>query len=113
MRHNIKPLAYVRYGDDFVVFCRSKKEIDLAKQACLARLDRLGLSVNSKQEKIVRSWHGLHFLGHVVNKDNSTISRKTRNLMLRRVNLRNISSYSSLKLSADVKRLLPWLIDIS
>lgn len=111
-RHKVKPLAYVRYGDDFVLFCRTQAEAERTRTISIERLAQLGLRINDTQDRIIRSWQGLHFLGHVVNKDNSTVSRKTKNLMLRRINLQNISSYSSLRVDDDVKRLLPWLINL-
>ena len=78
LRNCAKPLAYVRYGDDFIVFCRSKKEVARVKQLCLKKLDYLGLTVNNKQDTTVRSWQELHILGHVIDKNGSTISKKTR-----------------------------------
>ncbi len=112
VRHVVKPLAYVRYGDDFVLFCRTKQEVRDAKRISLRKLRQLGLTVNATQNQIMRSWQGLHFLGHIITKDGSAISKRTRGLMLRRLNLRNIASYSSLKLHEDMKRELPWRVEL-
>jgi hypothetical protein len=113
VRHTLKPLAYIRYGDDFVLFCRTKIETEQARAMGIERLNQLGLRINEAQDRTIRSWQGLHFLGHIVNENGAIISRKTRNLMFRRVDLRSISSYSSLKLSKKTKEKLPWLIDLS
>ncbi len=112
VRHVIRPLAYLRYGDDFLVFGQSEVNTTQARLLSIGKLQQLGLKVNDRQDQTVRAWQGLHFLGHVVNKEKVIINRKTRNLMTQRVNPQNISSYSSLKLNNDTKRKLPWLIDI-
>ncbi len=112
VRRDIRPLAYVRYGDDFILFCRAARDVERARSSCVEKLRQLGLKINETQDRMVRSWQGLHFLGHVVHKDGSVICRKTKNLMLGRVNLRNMASYSSLKIDKDTKRLLPWLVDL-
>jgi hypothetical protein len=96
-----------------VLFCCTKAEAKQARLRSIEQLAQLGLRINETQDQTVRSWQGLHFLGHIVDADGATISRKTRNLMLRRVNLRSVSSYSSLKLSKETKEKLPWLIDLS
>jgi hypothetical protein len=112
VRQQVKPLAYVRYGDDFVLFCGTSDKAALAKSLSIEKLLQMNLRINEAQDNTIRSWQGLHFLGHVVRRDGSVISRKTKSLMLRRVTLRNISSYSSLKLDSKTNRLLSWLIDI-
>lgn len=111
VRHTIKPLAYVRYGDDFILLCSGKSDVENAKTMGHERLGKLGLIVNSKQEEVVHCWQGLHFLGHIINKDGSVICGKTRNRMLNQLNTRNISSYSSLKIDNATKRSLAWLLD--
>ena len=112
VRHVIKPLAYVRYGDDFIIICPTEVDLRRARKFGTEKLSQLGLNVNGTQDKIVRSWQGLHFLGHIVTKDGSVISRKTKNLMLRRINLQNVSSYASLKTDKEVERAIPWLVDL-
>ena len=112
VRQFVKPLAYVRYGDDFIVFRRTKAEIDLAKKSSVIELRRLGLTINTAQDQTIRVWQGLHFLGHIVNKDDLRVVKKTQSLMMRRLTLQNITSYSSLKLSDENKRLLPWLVGL-
>jgi hypothetical protein len=110
VRRVAKPLAYVRYGDDFIVFCRNKAEVQATKDISINKLKQLGLTINAAQDQTIRSWQGLHFLGHVIDKNGSTITKKTQALMLQRLSLQNISSYSSLKLNQETTRLLPWLI---
>jgi hypothetical protein len=112
VRHTIKPLAYVRYGDDFVLFCPNEASAVLAKDLSIQRLTRMGLTINAGQNQTIRSWQGLHFLGHTIGESGAKITKKTQALMMKRLSLQNISSYSSLNLSEETKRLLPWLIEL-
>jgi hypothetical protein len=112
VRHTLKPLAYIRYGDDFVLFCGSRSMLDQARTSSIEKLNELGLNINQKQDRVVRCWQGLHFLGHIISCDELAVCSKTRNTTLEKSNLRNIASYASLKINDETKRILPWQVDI-
>jgi RNA-directed DNA polymerase len=110
VRHQIKPLAYIRYGDDFVIFCSSDNLLKMAKNDATKKLYDMGLSINRKQEIIVHSSQGIHFLGHIINKIGTMICRKTKKRVLKNIDFRNSSSYCSLKIDEETKKILPWVI---
>ena len=53
--HELKPKNYLRYGDDFILFCRNKKEAgNFRDQATRFLKDKLFLPVNTKNDIIIR-----------------------------------------------------------
>lgn len=62
--HGIKPAGYVRYGDDFVIVDMQRDRIASARECVTTLLnDLLLLSVNAKNDVVIKCRWGLHFLG--------------------------------------------------
>jgi RNA-directed DNA polymerase len=55
--------AVVRYADDFVVFCESKEDAELARQQIAEWLKPRGLSLSEEKTRIVHLQDGFDFLG--------------------------------------------------
>ena len=109
VRHTLRPLAYVRYGDDVVVWCRTRREARSIRQRTVEYLaTELYLAVNPKNDVIVPASAGLHFLGHVVTSSYVVVDRHTTKLVLAKVNSSNIASYKSLLLAKVPKTQLDW-----
>lgn len=69
--------AYVRYADDFLIWCETKERAErLLKQASDFLTDRLGLKLNSPLITDVKS--GVEFLGITVKRNGITISKTKR-----------------------------------
>ncbi len=65
-RHSAPLGTLVRYADDFVVMCRTKKDCELAEARIRVILKRLGLEVHpEKTRRVVLAWgqEGFDFLG--------------------------------------------------
>lgn len=63
VRHTLKPKAYLRYGDDFVLFCDSEETAQKAKiEGAQFLAKRLSMQLNGKSEKIGKVKWGLPFL---------------------------------------------------
>jgi RNA-directed DNA polymerase len=65
-RHSAPLGKLVRYADDFVVVCRTKKDCELAEQRIRVILERLGLELHrDKTRRVNLSWgqEGFDFLG--------------------------------------------------
>lgn len=95
--HNLKPKAYIRYGDDFVFFARTRIEANnLRNRSRMFLRDALKLSMHRKNDIIVKARHGIHFLGV----DIFPFGRRLRERMLRKIFRtlcpRNIGSYATL-----------------
>jgi retron-type reverse transcriptase len=109
VRHVLKPLAYVRYGDDCILFCRTRAVARQMRQKSVKFLtDELKLTINPKNDVIVPASSGLHFLGHAITDKYAVVDRHTTKSALQKTNIRNIASYKSLKLVKWPKRQLDW-----
>lgn len=65
-RHSAPFGALVRYADDFVVMCRTKKDCELAEQRVRVILERLGLELHPEKTRRVELYdgkQGFDFLG--------------------------------------------------
>jgi retron-type reverse transcriptase len=111
VRHHLRPLAYVRYGDDSIIFARTRREA-LSYQRLGTDFLRttLKLRVNPRNDVIATAHTGLHFLGHAITKNWIVVDRHTTQRATERVNLTNIASYQSLKLAKYPKKGLSWTV---
>jgi retron-type reverse transcriptase len=104
-RHQSGALAYVRYGDDCVIFAPTRQVArELRRDATLFLHENLRLDVNPKNDVIVRSGDGLDFLGHHITSAEIIVDRHTTVAALSSVNYRNLASYKSLKFDNRIKR---------
>lgn len=55
---------YIRYVDDFVIFCNDKNTLDEIKKNIVIYLSQLRLKMNEKKFRIYRVGEGVEFLGH-------------------------------------------------
>ena len=60
LQHGLK---HVRYGDDLVICCRSKREAEATLKRVTKLLAKMGLEVNPRKTMIVHAEKGIHFLG--------------------------------------------------
>lgn len=111
VRHVLKPLAYVRYGDDMVLWCRTRGQAEqLRRQATDFLASQLYLAVNPKNDVIVPPGAGLHFLGHAVTSSYIVVDRHTTAAVLQKSHSRSVASYKALLLANTPKRQLDWLL---
>lgn len=66
----------------------------------------LDLKINAKNDTIVRTSDGLHFLGHCVTSSYIVVDAHTSRSVLQKVGLHNLASYQSLLLARDIKKQL-------
>lgn len=55
--------GYIRYADDFLVFCRDEKEIIEANEQIRKKLNEIQLSINEEKKAITSLQQGFTFLG--------------------------------------------------
>ncbi|MCL2451798.1 reverse transcriptase/maturase family protein [Candidatus Saccharibacteria bacterium] len=111
VRHVLKPQAYVRYGDDAALFCRTRAEARAMRQTATKFLrEELKLAVNPKNDVIIRADQPLHFLGHVITDKYAVVDKHTTRSVMEKVNIRNIASYKSLNLAKWPKRQIDYLL---
>jgi len=56
-------VTYIRYQDDIIIFCKSKRQLNRCKQRMMAVLKERRLRLSSKKTRIGRIETGFHFLG--------------------------------------------------
>lgn len=97
VKHQLKPKAYLRYGDDFLLV-----ESDLAKlktfrtDAIRFLKNELKLSMNPKSDMILKARDGLKFLGVVFWPSGRILNKRSLNRTTSRLTSSNVSSYSGL-----------------
>jgi group II intron reverse transcriptase/maturase len=57
---------FVRYADDFVVLCRSRRQVIEAGEEARRAIENLGLQLNPEKTKLVQFKEGFSFLGFTI-----------------------------------------------
>ena len=110
MKHVLQPQAYLRYGDDFVLFEADEKKLKNMKAITTEFLsDKLKLSLHSKNNLIVKARHGLKFLGTELWSSGRRLSKRNKNRIASRLSLRNTSSYYGVISKHGDEKMQKWL----
>lgn len=114
VEHQLKPKAYLRYGDDFILV-----ETDLEKlkffrtQATNFLNNKLKLQVNPKSDKIMKVHNGLKLLGIKFWPSGRTLTKRNLSRTKEKLASNNVSSYSGLiKKHGNKKQIkhFNWLV---
>lgn len=114
VKHRLKPQAYLRYGDDFVLIEPNLENLELFRTKTINFLkDELKLEINLKCDKIIKFQHGLKYLGVKLWPSGRTLNRRNISRIKQSLKPNNISSYSGLARkhmnSKQVKRFY-WMV---
>jgi hypothetical protein len=95
--HTIKPLGYVRYGDDFVLWCSTETEA-LEAQVIVSQFltDELGLQINQMHDRVQPAQHKLAYLGVEIWPSGKRLTPKITKRIDDNLDPYNSSSYYSL-----------------
>ncbi len=106
VKHVLKPQAYLRYGDDFILLeADQQKLLSLRTTSIRFLKEKLHLSINAKSDRIMKAKHGLRFLGMVMWPFGSKLNNRNLKRIYERVNHSNVSSYHGLmKQHASLKK---------
>jgi RNA-directed DNA polymerase len=95
--HFLKPICYVRYGDDFIIFANNEDEIIRIKDHVEKMLDtELKLKLNSKNNYIFKCRRGIKMLGVIIWGKNILLNKRINHRWKEKLNLKNSSSYRAL-----------------
>ncbi|MFA4996424.1 MAG: RNA-directed DNA polymerase [Patescibacteria group bacterium] len=102
VKHDMKIKYYLRYCDDFVILSNSQDEL----QEIIERIGEflnndLKLSLHPNKVSIRKLNQGIDFLGYVVLPHHTVLRTKTKKRMFKRVNKKNLSSYTGLLSHCD------------
>lgn len=97
VKNKLKPQAYLRYGDDFIMICDSPGTLKEYREAAIEFLhNKLKLEINTKNDIVVKAKEGLYFLGVEVYPKGRRLKKRNLSRARERLNLKNVSSYSGL-----------------
>lgn len=116
MVHQLRPQAYLRYGDDFIVVDEHKDKVGTHRLAAMTFLGiKLKLIINPKNDIIIPARIGLKFLGVEIFPKGRRLKKRSWNRANSRLNHRNIGSYwglvSSYGNSKKIKQFLWKTVD--
>jgi hypothetical protein len=112
VRHALKPLAYVRYGDDFILFFASKQETLYAREVATDWLKTvLKLQVHPDNTFVVRVRHGIRFLGHwIYPSSDVTVEPYLLEKIPKVMDRTNAASYMNSRLPRRYAKRMPWIL---
>ncbi|HZL07609.1 MAG TPA: reverse transcriptase/maturase family protein [Candidatus Dormibacteraeota bacterium] len=111
VRHTLKPQAYVRYGDDFLLFYPTRRQTRQARETAAKFLkNNLGLKLNPKNDIVIAARSGLKFLGHMITGENLAVDDYTTRRVLKRIDRHNASSYRALPLLKEARDGIDWVL---
>jgi len=114
VEHTVKPLGYLRYGDDFLVVAENSqiaKEYEILITFFINNI--LKLTINNKNSLIIPVASGLHFLGCDIYPNMRRLQKRLRKRILTYLNLENSGSYRGLVTKhndTSMKNLIDWML---
>ncbi|MBI2453122.1 group II intron reverse transcriptase domain-containing protein [Candidatus Peregrinibacteria bacterium] len=97
IKHSLKCKAYVRYGDDFVIFDKSKENLVYIREKAVCFLtDKIKLIMHAKNDFIITTKQGLKFLGVQMFPKGRKLSKRNSGRIIRKLELKNVASYSGI-----------------
>jgi len=94
VKHELRIKNYLRYGDDFILVEPDLQKLTRFRDRTIQFLEeKLQLSLNSKNDKIVKALHGLKFLGKIIWPGNRRLNNRNLCRIQERLSFRNISAY--------------------
>ncbi len=95
--HSLKPLGYVRYGDDFVLWCQDEAAANEAQRVGTQFLaDYLCLEVNPRHDRVQSAGQRLDYLGVQLWPSGRRLAPTMQRRIARKLTLDNIASYEAL-----------------
>ena len=113
VKFNLKIKGYLRYGDDFVVFSKNRNNLIKIRREVIAFLsNNLRLSINQKNEIIIKARAGLFFLGAKIYPKGRVLNKRNWQRIRSHLAWNNYSSYyGNIKKNQPEKlNYFEWLI---
>lgn len=109
VRNTIKPQAYLRYGDDFIIFSKDLAKLEQIRENVIGFLDeKLRLAINFKNNIIIRPKWGLKFLGVIIDPNLRVLNKRNQKRIIKKLNLENLASYFGLVKQYDRRKLIEF-----
>jgi len=110
VKHTLQPKAYLRYGDDFLLFEMDLGKLEDMKKATTTFLAaELKLTLHSRNNVLVKASQGLKFLGVELWSSGRRLSKRNKVRIVDRLNLKNVPSYHGVIAKHGGPKLQKWL----
>lgn len=110
VKYELKPQAYLRYGDDFVLFEADGAKLENMKTVTTEFLsDTLKLTLHLKNNLIIKARHGLKFLGTELWPSGRRLSERNKVRIASRLNIKNTPSYHGVISKHGGEKMQKWL----
>ena len=97
MAHSLKPQAYLRYGDDFVIFETNRTSLEKIKLQAVSFLEgKMNLYINPRNDIIIKPKQGLYFLGVDIFPFGRRLKKRNWEKIINNMEEKNFSSYLGL-----------------
>lgn len=94
VRHSLKPLAYIRYGDDFLLISATPEEaFSFQSQGKAFLEDELLLTLHARNNVVIPVRKGVRYLGITTYATSETLSLKAFEDVKSKISRRNYTSY--------------------
>lgn len=94
VRRTLNPLAYLRYGDDFIIIAETENELENFRNKAENFLYiKLKLTLHSKNGCLLKTKRGVKFLGMQIFPRGRRLNKRNRNKIENNLNIRDYSSY--------------------
>ena len=114
VQHTIRPQAYLRYGDDFIIIMEDKEELSRVRlQVEAFLLEQLKLDLNPKNDVIFKARKGIFFLGVEIFAKGRRLKKRNLHRAVTRLREDNVSSYRGLvhkHSNKKRKKLFDWIL---
>ena len=110
IKHSLKTEAYLRYGDDFILFEMDKEELENMRAKTIGlQSNELKLPLHPKNDLIFKAKHGLKFLGTELWSSGRRLSKRNKVRIDNRLNLRNTPSYHGVISKHGGSKMSKWM----
>ncbi len=116
VKHILKPLTYLRYGDDFIFLAKNRQQLtELKLKAKKFSENHLSLRIDDKNDIIIKAKWGVRFLGSVIYPRGIKLSDRNKKRIKKKLCLKNFFSYYGIIKPYGAKELTRYnwqIIDI-
>jgi len=106
VKHYLKPKAYLRYGDDFILIDDNPQTLSILREKVIEFLKtNLYLSLNPQNDLIIKTKQGLKFLGTVIYPWSRKLNKRNLKRISNNLNYTNLASYRGLIIKHQINNI--------
>ena len=114
IKHELKPLAYMRYGDDWLCFVQARSGLEILRgKSKFFLTNNLSLTVNPKIDYLQPAWKGVSYLGVNIWPHGRRLQPQMHKRISDKLTTNNVASYRALIATHETSKQLKnfdWLV---